>query len=113
MKEKKTSVFMHRQSSCAVYSTVSDITTVKNVCICCVCEPVSVDFSVKYIRFPHLSYRSVITKLTLKLKVHLVNFTHSLNYVTFYALGEAKTKKKYKKQRGAIICMLGNYGQSN
>lgn len=32
-------------------------------------------------------------KLTLKLKVHLVNFTHSLNYVTFYALHEERKRE--------------------
>lgn len=40
----------------------------------------------------------------LTLKVHLVNFTHSLKYVAFYTLD-----KETMKQRGAMICTLSNY----
>lgn len=80
-RKKSRYLFMHQQS-CAVYCLIY---YVKNVCV-----PVSV----KYIRFPHLSYRSLITNWRRNWRLNLVNFTHSLNYVTFYALRVKKERKK-------------------
>lgn len=81
------------------------------MCRACQCR-VSVGVCAKYCTVSTFILSQTRNKLTLKLKVHLVSFTHSLNYVTFYALiNERRTKEeKHRSRRGAIICTLVNYG---
>lgn len=102
-KAKKKSVFIY--ASAVVCCILSDI--LRQECMCaCQCKIHTVSTFI-------LSQSH--NKLTSKLKVEPCEF------YTFFKLchllritGEERKKKKYSKnRRGAIICTLGNYGQSN